>query len=124
MSLRYLAAVLVSLFLTTPASAQQSARVVDGDTISVRGESIRIVGLDAPEIHGRCPRETTIARRARDRMAQLVAGGVLLERHGRDRYGRTLAIVRDRAGRDVAQILIRERLARPYYGRGRRQGWC
>ena len=43
---------------------------------------------------------------------------------GRDRYGRTLAIVRDRAGRDLARIMIAEGLARPYDGRGRRLGWC
>jgi hypothetical protein len=33
-------------------------------------------------------------------------------------------VVRDRAGRDVAAVLIRERLARAYHGRGRRAGWC
>jgi hypothetical protein len=32
--------------------------------------------------------------------------------------------VRDRQGRDVAQALILERHARPYDGRGGREGWC
>jgi len=125
MRLRNLAAAaLVALLAAHPAAAQQRARVVDGDTIRVGGERIRMMGLDAPETHGQCPRENAMARAARDRLQQLVAGGVYLRRHGRDRYGRTLAVVQDRAGRDLAQVLIRERLARPYDGRGRRQGWC
>jgi endonuclease YncB( thermonuclease family) len=32
-------------------------------------------------------------------------------------------VVRDRQGRDVALVLIREGLARPYGGEGRRS-WC
>jgi hypothetical protein len=43
---------------------------------------------------------------------------------GRGRSRRTLAVVRDRAGGDLPQVMIREDLARPYNGRGRRQGWC
>jgi len=56
-------------------------------------------------------------------MSALVAGGVTLQPHGRDRYRRLLAVVRDRQGRDVAAVLIREGLARPYGGE-RRAGWC
>jgi hypothetical protein len=32
-------------------------------------------------------------------------------------------VVRDRHGRDLAQVMIGERHARPYEG-GRREGWC
>lgn len=117
-------AILLALLLASPALAQQRAQVIDGDTIRVGGEVIRIMGMDAPEIRGRCPQETRLARASAARMGQLVAGGVRLQRHGRDRYRRTLAVVRDRAGRDVAAVMIRERLARPYDGSGRRAGWC
>jgi endonuclease YncB( thermonuclease family) len=41
---------------------------------------------------------------------------------GQDRYGRTLAVVLA-DGRDVAEVLIGEGLAREYHG-GRREGWC
>jgi micrococcal nuclease len=118
------ACALALLLLAVPALAQQPAQVIDGDTIRVAGEVVRLIGLDAPEMRGRCPAETRLARAAAARMEQLVAGGVRLQRHGQDRYRRTLAVVRDRAGRDVAMVLIRERLARPYDGRGRRPGWC
>lgn len=62
--------------------------------------------------------------RAKERLSVLVAGGVQMESHGRDRWRPTLAVVRDSRGCDVATILIREGLARPYDGRVRRQPWC
>lgn len=37
---------------------------------------------------------------------------------------RTLAVVRDRSGRDLAVVMIREGHARTYHGRGPRGGWC
>lgn len=108
----------------TPAAAQMRCLAVDGDTLRCGAERVRVVGLDAPELHGRCPREVRQARAARDRLAELVAAGITLQPRGRDRYRRLLAVVRDRQGRDVAAVLVREGLARPYYGRGARAGWC
>jgi micrococcal nuclease len=116
------AALLALLLLATPAAAQP--QVVDGDTFRLDGEAFRIVGLDAPEMHARCAAEYLGAVRARARMAELLAAGVVITRRGADRYGRTLAIVRDLDGRDVAQVMIAEGLARPYDGRTRRQPWC
>lgn len=107
-----------------PARPQTDLRVIDGDTIVHRGETVRLRGLDAPEIHGRCERETRLAHQARARLERLLSGGLVVVPQGRDRYGRTLAVVRDARGRDVAQILIAEGLARPYDGRGPRAGWC
>lgn len=113
-----------ALAATTPAQAQRRCRAIDGDTLACGSERVRIMGLDAPEMRGECPAEVAAARAAKDRLAVLIASGISLEPHGRDRYRRLLAIVRDRQGRDVAQILIRERHARQYDGRGRREGWC
>jgi len=45
-------------------------------------------------------------------MAELIAGGVTLRPHGRDRYWRLLVVVTDSRGRDVAVVMIREGLAR------------
>jgi endonuclease YncB( thermonuclease family) len=105
------------------AEAQQRCRAVDGDTLACGAERVRVMGLDAPEMRGSCPAEVRMARAARDRMEALVAGGVSLQPHGRDRYRRLLAVVRDRQGRDVAAVMIREGLARPYGGEARRS-WC
>lgn len=107
----------------SPLPTREIATVVDGDTIRVRNGRVRIMGLDAPELHARCPQEAVMARQATERMRQLIAGGVALEPHGHDRYGRVLAVVTDAQGRDVARVMIGEGLARAYSG-GRREGWC
>ncbi len=104
-------------------AALADMRAIDGDTLDLDGERIRIVGLDAPETRCRCPAECRLAAQATARMRDLVSGrGVTIERTGRDKYRRTLAIVRVRS-QDVATIMIREGLARPYKGK-RRQPWC
>lgn len=115
---------LLWLLLAAPAVAQQRAEVIDGDTIRAGGRTVRLIGLDAPELRGRCPAEIALARRARERLAEILGGRAWLTTRGRDQYGRVLAVVRDAEGRDVAQLLIAEGLARPYDGRGPRPQWC
>jgi micrococcal nuclease len=119
--MRIIAALLLAL--AAPAAAD-AVRVIDGDTIVHRGQTIRIMGLDAPEVHHRCPEERALAERARARLEQLLADGFTVQAHGRDRYGRVLAVVFDSRGMDVASVLIAEGLARRYNGRGQRELWC
>lgn len=99
--------------------------VVDGDTIWMDGQNIRLLGIDAPETHEwRCLEEKALGERATRRLIALVnSGAVGAHREGRDRdaYGRALRVVTV-DGRDVGDVLIAEGLARPY-GRGRRS-WC
>lgn len=104
------------------ALALDAAHVIDGDTISVAGEKVRLAGIDAPEMRAQCRFEDWLARRATVRMSELVADGVTLERHGVDRYRRTLAVVFDAQGRDVGAVLVAEGLAREWHGR--RLSWC
>jgi len=101
--------------------------VYDGDTLraTVQGQStrIRIMGLDTPELppHNKCQSEKARGYEARDRLRALVRGAdVSFCPNGKDRYGRTLAVVLVN-GRDVAEVLIGEGLAREYHG-GRREG--
>lgn len=96
--------------------------VVDGDTLWLFSEKIRIAGIDAPEVKGACGSERERARLATLRLAELLAAGPMrVERQGLDRYGRTLAeIAVD--GADVGRALVSEGLARPWGGR--RQPWC
>ncbi len=109
----------------SPASAERIARVVDGDTVvTAGGEKVRLMHFDAPETHGKCPRERQLAEQATKLLRHLADGGLRLDRHGRDRYGRTLAAARTPTGGDVAATMIRAGLAHPYEGRGPRGGWC
>lgn len=120
-------AMILLLALPAPALAElRPATAVDGDTLRVDGALVRIMGLDTPELRrARCAAELDLARRATQRMAALIAGGVSLDvAPRRDRYGRVLAVVRGADGRDVAPVMIREHLAREYHGRGKRAGWC
>ena len=121
---RALLLALLLAFAATAAMTEERVEVIDGDTIRVEGVSVRLVGLDAPEMRGACPTERHLAARARDRLVVLLADGVIVESRGHDRFGRVLAVVREIGGRDVAQLLIAEGLARPYDGRGARPGWC
>lgn len=103
-------------------AAVLAVRVVDGDTLAVGSEKIRLVGVDAPELRGaHCPAELALARLAAARLEALTAGGApKIERRGVDRYGRTLAVVRA-AGVDVGARLIEEGYARPWPAH---RHWC
>ena len=88
--------------------------------------SVRIRGLDAPEIRGKCPKEVTMAMVARNTLRSALATSEHIElrrfEFGKDRYTRILAEVWV-DGRNVAELLIRKSLARPYEG-GTRKSWC
>ncbi len=63
-------------------------RVVDGDTIRVGGERIRLRGIDTPEM------SELQGPAAKQRLEQLLRGGsIRIEPHGRDVYNRLLADV-------------------------------
>lgn len=121
----FLALALALGLALAPAAAQApTITVVDGDTVRVGSEKIRLMGLDAPEMRCRCAYECRLARAATDRLRQLISRGyVTIDRRGRDKYGRTLAVIRV-GGEPVAEVLIREGLARRYDGRAKRGEWC
>ena len=99
--------------------------VVDGDTIWLQGQKIRIADIDAPETHDpRCSSERALGDRATLRLQELLnKGTVTIESvdRNRDRYGRLLRIVLV-YGESVGDVLVREGLARPYAGH--RRPWC
>ena len=83
---------------------------VDGDTVE-RGEvSVRVLGIDTPEV-GECGYERATAVTER-----FLSGGIrLTQRSGKDQYGRVLAYVEDEQGRDLGTVLIRKGLANARY---------
>lgn len=114
-----------------------SARVVkvrDGDTIEVEAfvwpmqtvrVAVRLRGVDAPELRGKCPAEKAAAQAARERLAALVADGrVELSDIAGDKYfGRVLATVSAPREPDISKRLLREGLVVAYGGE-RRKDWC
>jgi micrococcal nuclease len=110
-----------------------AACVVDGDTFQLPGpdrkarRTVRIAGIDAPELRGACPAETAAAARAtRALQGWLNAGPFLLEAATtvpRDQYGRELQRPIRANGDELARHMIRTGHAREFLS-GRRQGWC
>lgn len=113
-----------------PAAAETvapgSLRVVDGDTVRLGRERIRIEGIDTPELRGQCTSERRRAIEARTRLRGVLAGRTVeIHRHGRDRYGRTLATLDAcSTGQCIAvgPQLIAEGYAVAW--EGRRHDWC
>ena len=108
--------------------------VIDGDTILVsariwighRVETVvRLAGVDAPELTGRCRRERALARYARSLIvSHLASGDVVLRDIKYGKYaGRVVARVETAEGEDCAGLLLAAGLGRPYAG-GRRANWC
>ncbi len=99
--------------------------VVDGDTIWLRGEKIRIADIDTPEIFSpKCAGEKALGDRAKWRLQELLnAGPVEVAPYARneDVYGRKLRIL-ERDGRSIGGMLVSEGLAREWDGA--RRGWC
>lgn len=84
--------------------------VIDGDTVRFRGENLRLLTIDAPEIRdARCDEERRAGTAAKERLAALVSrkrASVHYSGH-RDRYDRPLvSLTVD--GKDVADILADE----------------
>lgn len=122
----------ISSFFLSPAHAiekcGQSKRitcVVDGDTIWLEGEKIRLMGFDTPETTTNIcggEREKQLGVKATIRlMGLLTENSFSVHRDGKDRYGRTLAVIQIN-NINVGDILVKEGLAR-YWPDGR-EFWC
>lgn len=98
--------------------------MIDGDTVEIAGEVIRIENIDTPERGGRaeCDAERMLAEVASATLEELLGESVPeIERMGRDRFGRTLARL-SVGGQDVGEALIERDQAVPWAGR--RHNWC
>ncbi|WP_034853870.1 thermonuclease family protein, partial [Inquilinus limosus] len=86
---------LVVLLLALSSPAIAAVEIVDGDTLRVDGERVRLWGIDAPERVQLCRidgRDEPIGREATEALRSILAHGELrCETKDRDRYGRTVA---------------------------------
>jgi micrococcal nuclease len=97
--------------------------VVDGDTLWLNGEKIRIKNINAPELHSpNCQSEAKLAVQATQFLRRILnTHAFMLVRHERDRYGRTLAEMRTEAG-NIGDMLVNEGFAHRW--QGYKQSWC
>lgn len=97
----------------TPVAVQ---RVVDGDTLRLSdGRSVRMIGLNTPELGKQGRTDEPFAVAARKRLEALVAAsngrvGLLPGKEGKDRYGRTLAHVYSVKGANLEAQMLAEGL--------------
>ena len=108
--------------------------VYDGDTFraNIKGLpdiigkniAIRILGIDTPEIKGKCEEEKVVAIKARDfsRKALFNAKTITLKNLKRDKYFRLLADVYF-DDTDLANALLVNNLAVKYSGK-KKSSWC
>jgi hypothetical protein len=99
--------------------------VVDGDTIWLAGENIRIADINTPEVSDpQCAAEARLGERATRRLQRLLNAGPFQVRRGirdEDIYGRKLRTLH-RDGQSLGAILVAEGLAHEW--RGYKESWC
>ena len=100
--------ILLLLFFTIPlfAISGQVIKISDGDTITILTQQreqvkVRLYGIDAPE------KKQSYGQKSKQFLASLIAGQVVeVESKGKDRYKRTLGIIRHK-GQDInAQMVL------------------
>jgi endonuclease YncB( thermonuclease family) len=93
------------------------ATVIDGDSLRLEGEGIRLAGIDAPERDQSCSaerREYPCGKVARRALAEMTEGrAVTCFGTRRDRYGRRLGRC-EVSGDDLGAVLVRRGLAVSY----------
>lgn len=107
-----------------PARVSGLARPIDGDSLWVGGNEVRLKGIDAPEGRQTCRRNGAIwgcGEAARGALVGLIGGNAITcDVSERDRYGRLLAYCR--AGdRDLNATMVTAGMAVAYGGYGREE---
>ncbi len=113
-------AVLVAL-VPTPATATNAVtgkpRIIDGDTIEISSERIRLHGIDAPESKQKCTaggKEWACGQEATFALAQFIeTHWVTCKGDKRDRYGRIIAVCFV-GSHDLNAMMVREGWALAY----------
>lgn len=85
---------------------------------------VRLSGIDAPEITGKCAKEKQLAIAARNFLrSQMTGAAVVLQHVVRDKYFRLGATVLAN-GINMNQLMVQKGYAVPYRGSGPRHAWC
>ena len=114
-------AIVVAAFLFGPWSSERPPRaaagapaaVIDGDSLHAGAVDIRLIGIDAPELHqtchGRDGHDWPCGKAAKARLVALVShGDIACTPYGWDRNDRTLAACSAGDIADLGEALVRE----------------
>ena len=77
---RSLQALVLFVLLTVPLRAEDMTEVVDGDTLLINGETIRLLGIDAPDMAANCRKNGDsfpCGLEAQRALASLIAGSAV-----------------------------------------------
>jgi len=112
------AALIVAIATPSGAEVAGVASVIDGDTIEIHGQRIRLHGIDAPESRQTCEDATGRLYRCGQRAALALSGKigrspVNCRQRGVDRYGRIVAVC-FKAGEDLNAWMVRQGWAVAY----------
>ncbi len=119
--MRSLIFALILFVAAAPVAAQDingPARVIDGDTIEVAGQRIRLHGIDAPESKQRCRAgrsEIECGKEATKVLRRIIARkSVTCEERDVDRYGRIVAVCLNSDGEDINAAMVAQGWALAY----------
>ena len=109
------------LFLLLPVSAfaatSDRVRVIDGDTIDISGQRIRLHGIDTPEAKQECRRDgvTWLCGAAATNVLRKLIGGAQITciQRDMDRYGRVVAVCHAN-GIDLNAAMVQSGMALAY----------
>jgi endonuclease YncB( thermonuclease family) len=114
-----ISAAAVSISGSEVRSLPGQVHVIDGDSLRIGKEEIRLWGVDAPEFRQTCRDQSGVyacGREARRRLQELAQNAALsCKGFGRDRYDRLLAVCRN-GKTDINAILVRNGFAYAYGG--------
>ncbi|MEZ5844158.1 MAG: thermonuclease family protein [Hyphomicrobiaceae bacterium] len=97
-------------------------RVIDGDSLSIAGRQVRLVGIDAPEGRQTCERDGRAWRcgdAARDALAEMAGAHVVCRGIEADQHGRLLGVC-EAGGVDLNRRMVADGMA-VAYGRYQRE---
>ncbi len=109
--------------------------IYDGDTFraNIKGwppligqrMSIRVNGVDTPEMRGKCKEEKALARKAKQHTVHLLRTSttIKLKNLKRGKYFRIVADVHA-DNQNLSESLIHAGLGVPYFGKTKTKNWC
>lgn len=124
-----------STFIRVHANKATYINNYDGDTVRMdipglhpligQNISIRIRGIDTPEIRGKCSQEKVKAKKAKRRVRELLvnAKSIIVAQMSRGKYFRIIATI-TADGVDIGRTLLKEKLAVQYFGGKKMARWC